>query len=151
MKKFVLSLAVSAVLVGVVVPAQAQEGEESNPAIVHRHGIYTIVGGHMKAIKSILLLGFDAPKDVTFHAQGIADAFSHMGNSYPPGSDKGETKAKPEIWTQGEKVKQLGGNAFAAANDLAKVSQGGDKQASLVAFKKLGETCKACHDEFKKK
>lgn len=125
--------------------------EESNPSIIHRQGIYGAVGGHMKAIKSILLLEFDAAKDVTFHAQGIVDAFTHMGNSFPPGSDKGETKAKPEIWTDKDKFAQLGKNAFGAANELLKAAQGGDKQITLAAFKKLGETCKSCHDDFKSK
>ncbi|MBF0153093.1 MAG: cytochrome c [Magnetococcales bacterium] len=148
MKKIILSLAIVAALSGTMAPLGA---EESNPAIVHRQAILDTVGGHMKAIKSILVLGFDAPQDVAFHAQGIVDGFSHMGNSFPPGSDKGETKAKPEIWTQGDKFKQHNGNALKAANDLVGASKGSDKQAILAAFKKMGEACKACHDDFKGK
>ncbi|MBF0137410.1 MAG: cytochrome c [Magnetococcus sp. DMHC-1] len=148
MKKTIYSLAIVATFLSSSAPLLA---EESNPAIVHRQGIYGIAGGHMKALKSILLLDFAAPKDLTFHAQGIVDGFSHMGNSFPPGSDKGETKAKPEIWTNNDKFKQLGKNAFEAANELVKATQGSDKQVTLAAFKKLGEACKACHDDFKSK
>ncbi|MBF0132793.1 MAG: cytochrome c [Magnetococcales bacterium] len=148
MRKTILSLSIAVIPFLLVAPASA---DESNPSIIHRQGIYSAVGGHMKAIKSILLLEFDAAKDVTFHAQGIVDAFTHMGNSFPPGSDKGETKAKPEIWTDKDKFAQLGKNAFGAANELLKVAQGGDKQVTLAAFKKLGETCKSCHDDFKNK
>ncbi|MBF0177827.1 MAG: cytochrome c [Magnetococcales bacterium] len=150
MKKTLLFLALAATLGTTTAIAHADD-DEGHPAISHRHGIYTIAGGHMKAIKSILIAGFDAPKDVSFHAQGIADAFSHMGDSYPPGSDRGKTKAKPEIWTQGDKVKELGKNAIDAATELAKVSVAGDKETTMAAFKKLGGACKACHDDFKKK
>lgn len=87
--KNILSLAVITTLFLTIAPLGA---EESNPAIVHRQAIYDIVGGHMKAIKSILMLEFDASKDLTFHAQGVVDGFSHMGNSFPPGSDKGKPR-----------------------------------------------------------
>lgn len=146
--KNILSLAVITTLFLTIAPLGA---EESNPAIVHRQAIYDIVGGHMKAIKSILMLEFDASKDLTFHAQGVVDGFSHMGNSFPPGSDKGETKAKPEIWSNKDKFDQLGKNAFAAANELLKATQGGDKQTTQAALKKTWEACKACHEDFKSK
>jgi cytochrome c556 len=148
MKKTVLALSLVASCMAVSLPAFA---DESNPAIVHRQGIYQIAGGHMTAIKSILFLGFEAPQDVTFHAQSLLDAFAHMGNSYPPGSDQGETKAKPEIWQNFDKVKDLAKNTREAASKLVEVSKGGDKEATMVAFKQLGGTCKACHDDFRKK
>ncbi|MBF0418132.1 MAG: cytochrome c [Magnetococcales bacterium] len=147
MKKFVLAMAVASVT---TVSAFAALAEESNPAIVHRHGIYKIMAGHMTAMKSILFLGFEAPADLAFHAQGILDAFGHMGNSYPPGSDKGETKAKPEIWTQPDKLKQRATEAVDAAKALVAATAGTDKKATIAAFKGMGEKCKACHDDFRK-
>ncbi|MEO5347255.1 MAG: cytochrome c [Magnetococcus sp. YQC-9] len=147
MKKIALAIAAASVS---VVSTFGAFAEETNPAIVHRQGIYKSMAGHMTAMKSILFLGFDAPADLTFHAQGILDGFGHMGNSYPPGSDKGETKAKPEIWTQPEKVKQRATDAVAAAKALLAASSGTDKGATIAAFKSMGEKCKACHDDFRK-
>ncbi|MEO5334987.1 MAG: cytochrome c [Magnetococcus sp. YQC-5] len=147
MKKILLAIAVAGVTVAASHVALA---EETNPAIVHRQGIYKSMAGHMTAMKSILFLGFDAPADLPFHAQGILDAFGHMGNSYPPGSDKGETKAKPEIWTQPDKVKQRAMDGVAAAKALVAAASGSDKGATVAAFKAMGEKCKACHDDFRK-
>ncbi|MBF0295895.1 MAG: cytochrome c [Magnetococcales bacterium] len=147
MKKLVLAIAAASVT---AVTALSGFADETNPAIVHRQGIYKTMAGHMTAMKSILFLGFDAPADIPFHAQGILDGFGHMGNSYPPGSDKGETKAKPEIWTQPDKVKQRAMDAVAAAKELVKAASGTDKGATIAAFKTMGEKCKACHDDFRK-
>lgn len=147
MKKLILSFA----LTGIITSGSFSSfAEESNPAIVHRQGIYKSMAGHMTALKSILFLGFEAPADLSFHAQGILDGFNHMGNSYPPGSDKGETKAKPEIWTQPDKVKQRAQDAVSAAKELVKSASGADKGATITAFKAMGEKCKACHDDFRK-
>ncbi|MBF0164384.1 MAG: cytochrome c [Magnetococcales bacterium] len=147
MKKIILALAVASVT---AVSALSALAEESNPAIVHRQGIYKTMAGHMTAMKSILFLGFEAPADLAFHAQGILDGFGHMGNAYPPGSDKGETKAKPEIWTQPDKVKQRAMDAVGAAKALVAATAGTDKGATIAAFKSMGEKCKACHDDFRK-
>ncbi|WP_193771255.1 c-type cytochrome [Candidatus Magnetaquicoccus inordinatus] len=147
MKKPILALVLASMAAGTTLAALA---DETNPAIVHRQGIYKTMAGHMTAMKSILFLGFEAPQDLSFHAQGILDSFMHMGNSYPPGSDKGETKAKPEIWSQPEKVKQRAMDAVGAAKDLVAATSGSDKKVMVTAFKTMGEKCKACHDDFRK-
>ncbi|MBF0285139.1 MAG: cytochrome c [Magnetococcales bacterium] len=148
MKRMILSAAAAAMLAAGAAPLWA---EESNPAIVHRQGIYKIVGGHMNALKSILFLNFAAPQDVSFHAQGIVEAFQRMGESYPPDSAEGETKTEPAIWNNLPKFKKFGEEAFASAQKLAQASQGADKAATLEAFKELGGKCKQCHDDFRQK
>jgi cytochrome c556 len=36
------------------------------------------------------------------------------------------------------------------ANELAKVAESGDAAAIKAQFGKTGETCKSCHDKFRK-
>ncbi len=125
--------------------------DETNPYIVHRQGIYKTVAGHMTSLKAILFLGHEAKGQTAYHAEAIVEALKHMGNAYPAGSDKGETKARAEIWTQPEKFREAGQNAFAAATALSDATQMGDTKEVMGAYKKLGESCKACHDDFRKK
>lgn len=125
--------------------------DETNPHIVHRQGIYKTVGGHMTSLKAILFLKHEAKDQAAYHAEAIVTAFKHMGNAYPAGSDKGETKARPEIWTQPDKFRQAGKNAFTAATALAEATQLGEPKEVIAAYKKLGDSCKACHDDFRKK
>lgn len=146
MKKLVLLAAAVASLSAVAVSAQA---EETNPTIVHRQAIYKLTAAHMQGLKAGLLL--KGPTDnLAWHADGIVDAFKHMGNAYPEGSDKGETKAKANIWTEREKFQEAGKKAFGAALALAEATKAGDQAKSVDAFKALGGACKACHEDFRK-
>jgi len=61
------------------------------------------------------------------------------------------TRAKPEIWTEKEKLGKAGGAFNKEANEMAKVAATGDAAAVKAQFGKLGETCKGCHDDFKAK
>lgn len=129
--------------------AGAAVADESNPIIVHRQAIYKTVSGHMTGLKSVLLL--KGNKDnLAYHADAIVEAFNHMGAAYPEGSDKGETKAKANIWTEMPKFQEAGKKSYAAALALAEAAKSGDLDKSTNAFKALGGTCKACHDDFRK-
>ncbi|MCR6632916.1 MAG: cytochrome c [Magnetospirillum sp.] len=146
MKKLVLLVSTVAALTAGAVAAQA---DETNPAIVHRQAIYKIVSGHMQSLKAGLLL--KGPVDnLAWNAEGIVDAFKHMGAAYPEGSDKGETKAKANIWTEQAKFQEAGKKAFGAAVTLAEATKAGDQAKSVDAFKALGGACKACHEDFRK-
>ncbi|MEG3617524.1 cytochrome c [Magnetovibrio sp. PR-2] len=149
MKNVVLAAALVATTLtgfGAVAPALA---EETNPSIVHRKATYSVVGGHLHSLKAILFLGGQG--DATYHAESIKVAFEHMGNAYPAGSDKGETKAKAEIWSNMDDFKARGKDSYGATVALIEATKGGDKAAMAGAFKKLAGTCKACHKEYRAK
>lgn len=127
--------------------------DEDNPHIVHRQGIYKVASGHMAALKSILFLDHPAQEDVNFHATAMLDAFKHLGNAYPEGSDKGKTRAKKAIWKDPEGFKEKGqaaGQAIFALVDLSSTGMA-DKAELVDAFKKVGGACKGCHDDYRKK
>lgn len=146
MKKLLLLAAAVSVLSATAVTAQA---DETNPSIVHRQGIYKTVSGHMNILKAGLFLK-GSPDNLAWSAESIVDAFKHMGAAYPAGSDKGETKAKANIWTEQAKFQDAGKKAFGAAVALAEATKAGDQAKSVEAFKALGGACKACHEDFRK-
>jgi cytochrome c556 len=145
MKKYLAAAGLAVLIASPVV------ADETNPNIVHRQGIYKIAAGHMTAMKSIIALGFEQAADhLSWHATGLKDAFAHHKDAYPPGTDKGETKAKPEIWTKNDEFKAAGKKAMEAVDKLVAATQGTDKAAIAGAFKDVGAACKACHEDFKK-
>lgn len=85
--------------------------------------------------------------------QAIAN--SGMGALFLPGTDKGTgwepTRAKPEIWTEREKLGQVFGAFNKEANEMAKVAATGDAAAVKEQFGRLAKTCDNCHDNFKAK
>ncbi|MEO5373422.1 MAG: cytochrome c [Alphaproteobacteria bacterium] len=144
-------LAVAAgVALAVSVIALDVRADETNPTIVHRQGIFKVASGHMTGLKSILVLKNGPTANLTYHADGVLAAFQHLGDAFPAGTDKGETKAKPEIWTDRAKFDAAGKKAHDAAVAMADAAKTGNTDQAAEAFKTLGKACKACHEDFKK-
>ncbi len=67
--------------------------------------------------------------------------------AFVDGSDKGDTRAKPEIWTQKDK---WAADVAKSQDDVAKLAAAA-KTGNLDQIKAaVGQSCKACHDEFRK-
>ena len=75
-------------------------------------------------------------------------AFEKM---FPPGSDKGETKALPTVWSDWPGFQAASKNADAAFDKLAVAAGSGDMAALTAAFGDTGKACGACHDKFRAK
>lgn len=140
-------LCATALLGTLAVSAQA---EESNSAIVHRQSLYKVAAGHMSGLKASLLLKDGPAANAAYHAEGIVAAYQHFGDAWPAGSDKGETKAKANIWSDRAGFDKLGKESYAAALAMVEAAKTGDQGKSVAAFKTLGGTCKACHEEYRK-
>lgn len=126
-------------------------------AIKYRQAGYSFMAWNMGKLKGMLI---DNPasfnKDQAVAAANLiaATANSGMGALYVPGSDKGvgfkETRVKHELFTDKEGVGKVAMAFGKEANELAKVAATGDAAALKVQFGKVGETCKGCHDKFRK-
>jgi cytochrome c556 len=88
---------------------------------------------------------FDAAA-VKSHATTIKEHLEQAAKLFPPGSDKGETKARPEIWSDRANFEKVMKDAQAAAAGLVAVS---DEAGFKPALGALGQNCKACHDKYK--
>ena len=138
---------------GIAGSASAQIKPED--AIKWRQSGYGFMAWNMARIKMNVEGQFNK-EEVIKAANAIqAIANSGMGALFLPGTDKGtgweETRAKPEIWTEKEKLGKAGGAFNREANEMAKVAATGDAAAVKAQFGKLSETCKGCHDDFKAK
>ena len=91
-------------------------------------------------------VAFDAAT-VKANAKAIAEALKKAKANFPEGSDKGETRAKPEIWMMKDEFDAL----FDKSIELAMaIEKAGDRNALGKAVMALGgEGCKACHKKFR--
>lgn len=69
---------------------------------------------------------------------------------FSAGSEKGTTRAKPEIWENTEDFETKMKEMKTAVNALQTVaSEGTDRKAIAGGVAEVGKACKGCHDEYK--
>jgi cytochrome c556 len=71
--------------------------------------------------------------------------------AFVDGSDKGDTKAKDDIWTNRPKFNQYAEKMQSEMSKLSASTKTGSLDNIKVAFMAAGASCKACHDEFRSK
>lgn len=92
---------------------------------------------------------FDA-KAVADNADIAAAMSKWQFFGFVPGSDKGDTKAEPNIWAEMDKFRQ---KADKSQEDLVKLSAAAktsNVDAVKAAVGAVGQSCKACHDSCRK-
>jgi len=153
MKRSATTLVASLVLVAIAGPAAAQVVGKIEDQIRWRQSAYHTMAWSMARIKANVEGTYNREQVVEAANVIQAIANSKMGALYQPGSDKGrgwkETRLKSEFFGHKD-LPQIAQNFGAAANEMAKVAAGGDAAATKAQFGKLGESCKACHDKFRK-
>lgn len=154
MKKFLMAALATTVMTAAV-QASAQVSPEDQ--IKFRKAGYSFMSWNMGKIKAQVIDG-----DVEYNQQQIlaaANAIAAIGSSgmgalYGPGTDRDvgsqTTRVKPELFENFPDVAQLSGDFVEAANNLVVQAESGDQAAIRTAFGRLGETCKSCHDKYRK-
>jgi cytochrome c556 len=124
--------------------------DDSEEVIKYRQKVMKSLGAHNGAVSSIIKGRVSYKNHLEMHARAIADAAATILALFPEGSDFGETKAKPEVWGKRAEFEKAAKNSEQAAADFLKAVKGKDKDLG-PAYKKLGESCKECHKQFREK
>jgi cytochrome c556 len=138
-------------LVGFAGVAQAEMSREDY-AIKFRRGTFTAMTWYYGPM-SRMAKG-EMPYDKALFARNaeyVAFLSKLPKDGFIPGSGGGDTKAKPEIWSNAEKFKEANDRMESEAAKLAELAKGGNLDVLKEQLGKLQKTCKACHDDFKKK
>lgn len=107
-------------------------------------------GAAMRAIKGIIDAKGPTAGAVE-HAAKLKTLEVAFVKLFPAGSDKGETKALPVVWTDWAGFQAANKNAEAAIDKLATAAGSGNQEALAAAFADTGKACGACHDKFRAK
>ena len=145
-------LLTAAALVGMAtaLPSAAQFAKPED-AIKYRKAAFTVMAAHFGRVAA--MANGKAPFDAKAAADNaeIATTMSKLPFAgFVDGSDKGETKAKPEIWAEMDKFRAGATkmqDAMVAFNTAAK---GGNLHAIKAATGEVGKACKGCHDTYRK-
>jgi len=153
MKRFVPTLLMTgAALLGsaIAVPAAAQFAKPED-AIKYRKAAFTVMGTHFGRVAAM------ANGRIPFDAKAAADnaEIATMMSKLPyagfvPGTDKGDTKAEPKIWTEMDKFNAAATKMQEEMAKLNVAAKGGNLDAIKAAVGETGKSCKACHDNYRK-
>jgi cytochrome c556 len=107
-------------------------------------------GGAMRAIKGVIDAKGDV-KTIVPQAAKLKTLEAAFIKLFPAGSDKGDTKALPTVWSDMAGFQAASKAADAAYDKLAAAAGSGDLAATTAAFQETGKACGACHEKFRAK
>ena len=138
---------------GVAGAAQAQAPfARVEDAVKYRKNALFVMSQHFDRLGPVVKGERPYNRDEVAKNAAIAEQMSKLPwDGFVPGSDKGETGAKPEIWTDAAKFKSAGEKMQQEMSKLAQAANSGDLNAIKAQFGETGKACKACHDDFRKK
>jgi cytochrome c556 len=88
-------------------------------------------------------------EEVAANAAVVANLAHLPWQAFGPGTEGG--KSLPEIWKESDKFKASSEKMQKAVAELNTAAKGGDLDTIKKAFGAAGQSCKACHDNYRKK
>ncbi|HPY40438.1 MAG TPA: cytochrome c [Thiolinea sp.] len=132
--------------------AWAAKQTPQEAAIEYRQAAYTMIRNHFMPLAGMVKgeVEFNA-ETFAKNAQAVATLSQFPINGFIDGSYEGHTEAKPEIAAKMEDFKAKMETFKVEAANLAKAAEGAkDISALKPQFSKVAESCKACHDAYRK-
>jgi cytochrome c556 len=146
-------LSLAALAVGSIVTALPAAAQFAKPedAIKYRKAAFTVMAAHFGRVGA--MASGRAPFDAAA-AQSNADIATMMSKlpftAFGPGTDTGDTRAKPNVWSDNAKFVAAATKMQEEMVKLDVAAKSGNLDQLKAAFGPVGGACKACHDDFRK-
>lgn len=144
-----LKALIPALTLSIATSAMAQFAKPED-AIKYRQSAFALMSAHMGRLSAVVKGEVPYNKeDVARNAAIISTLSSLPWQAFGPGTEGG--KAEPAIWKENAKFKSAADRMQAAVAELNTAAQSGNPENLKKALGATGQTCKACHDDFRKK
>ena len=143
------TLCAAAGLTALPAAAQFQKPED---AIKYRKAAFTVMAAHFGRVGA--MAQGKAPWDAQAAAANMAVVMAvHQlpFTAFGAGTDSGDTRALPEVWAKAADFKAAADKMADAMGKLDAAVKTGSFDNTKAAFGPVGGSCKACHDDFRKK
>jgi cytochrome c556 len=131
-------------------PAHAQFAKPED-AVKYRKASFTVMAAHFGRLGAMASgrAPYDA-KAAAANAEIVATLSKLPWAAFGEGTDKGDTRAKPEIWKEAANYKEASDKMQLEIGRLNTAAKVGNVDALKAAFGPAAASCKACHDNFRK-
>jgi cytochrome c556 len=148
MKKVAVALACAVGWMGTV-HAQFSKPER---AVEYRQAAFTLMNNHMGRISQAVQGKVPYDKDAVLRSAEIIEIVGKLPyEAFAPGTDLMESKAKPAIWKEEAKFKQLATDMQAETVKLTAAAKTGNLDSVRNQFRATAKSCDACHDAYREK
>lgn len=129
-------------------PLKAHEG--ATGIVKERMDLMVSLGQAMKALKGqIQQDAGDNGSALIDAAVRISEHSKRMQELFPAGSLQPPSVARPEIWSNRERLNALADYLGKEAQILAGMAGKGDRSGLMPQFRRMGAACSACHKSFR--
>lgn len=145
-------IAIATTLVATTLTASIVYAQFAKPeaAIKYRKSALTVMATHFARIGAVVKGEVPFNKEEVIKNADIVSVMSHLPwQGFGPGTEGGD--ALPVVWSDSAKFISNSEKLIAATTALKAAAQTGNPDNVKKAFGETGQTCKACHDEFRKK
>jgi len=144
-------LAVTLAAASALPPADLSHFNDKEILQSYRQSWFALVASNFGPMVSMLKgeMPWDQERLAMWSEQLVQLTSMDVSRGFAPGSEKGTTRAKPEIWENREDFDNKMADLKAAAAELQAAVAGGDRETISGQIAATGEACKACHDEYK--
>jgi cytochrome c556 len=149
--KFAISLVLAAAAAATAVPASAQFAKPED-AVKYRQSALFVMSTHFGRIGAMAngRVPYDAAAAVQ-NAEIVAEMSKLPWAGFGPGTDKvTPQRAKPEVWTEQAKFKEHNEKLVGETARLLAAAKTNSLDNLKVAFSSTANTCKGCHDNFRR-
>ena len=121
--------------------------------VKHRQSAFALMGWYFGPMAGVAKGEKPFNKDEMTKASALVATMAKLPfGSFPAGTETvGNTRARPEVWTDTAKFQDIGTKLGVETDKLAALAAAGDEAGFKKQFGVVGGTCKACHDDFQKK
>ena len=148
MKRLIAALAATGAVLAAA-PAHAQFAKPED-AIKYRQSALFVMGQNFSRVGAMASgrAPFDAK--VAADSAAVVEFMSKLPwAAFGEGTDKGNTKAKPEIWKESDKFRAAASKMQEEVAKLNAAAKTGNLDQIKATFGAAAQTCKACHDDFR--
>ena len=151
-KRFALVTTSTLILwVGANSVTHADETMAAEEIVKYRQSIMLSQRGHMAAAAAIIQGKVEFKDQLLSHVKALEATTRDIPTLFAQGTDVGDTKALKEVWTSNEEFLKRAKDAQQKSAALAQTVAAGDSKNYGPRLKDLGESCKSCHKDFRKK
>ncbi len=129
--------------------AMAQD-RKSELAIKHRRAAFTVMSTYFSRLLQTVEgdRPFDAAR-VKSDAQMVEILSRLPWEGFAPGTERGDTRAKEDIWLDEDRFQQLAAELQHKTSEMSRAAASGDLSRLKTAFAQTRDVCNACHKQFR--